>query len=107
MRIAVLFKSKEDGVVRSYKLYDMPLEELQKKVDEYNSRDALNNAIVVNDQLIIEALEIKESTETVFSMVKNMVEEFEDLKSSVDNSVERLGYMINEVKSKVEELEKE
>jgi hypothetical protein len=104
MKLAVLMKNKDNGNLASYKIYDNELETLQAKVKEYNEAGHTTEAIIVNDKLMVEALDLKESTETVKSVVKNMVEEFEDLKRTVANTIDSLGYMVNNVKDKIKEL---
>lgn len=104
MKIVVFMVNRETKELSSYKIYDFELDHLEKKVNEYNQSGKDTEAIIITDKLTVDALVMKESVDTIESSVKNLLQEFEDLKRVVSNTLDNVGYMINTVGEEVKKL---
>ena len=103
MKNAVYMICRETQKVKSYRIYDQELEELQKKVEDYNKEVKETEAIIITDKFTVEALDLKETTETIKSVVDSLVEDFADLKNMIGDEIGNMGYAIENIKSKVED----
>jgi len=104
MKLVAYMICKETKKLKSYRIYDMDLEELQKKADEHNKTNEYTEAKIVTDELTIAALDMKETNETIKGATENLMEDFRDLRNMVNNEVSGIEYALGILQAKVDDL---
>jgi len=104
MKLAVYMLDKETKELKSYQIYDKEKQELEEKVKEFNETDKYNEAVIVDDELTVKALGLRETTKTVKKATDNLIEEFEDIRRDISNMLDNIGYSIDGVNGMIKEL---